>query len=1437
MNNRVDTASLDPIIRFRMASILTDSGAQINIGYSAQECVKGTNMPATPDSNTKRCFPVYWTPPGQTAPTLDWFHKYLVTNVTVVDTAEAGSAPDTYAYSYLGAAAWHYDDSEFVPASRKTWGQWRGYPKVRVTHGQDGNTQTQTDTVYFQGMNGDHLASGATRAVTVAADPDFGGPAINDEPWRRGLERESITYNGTGDAAPVVAKTLTTPWEYGPTATRTRSGVTVNAYLTGPKSTSTKTALDGGRGWRTTLTVNTFDAEAGLPTKVGRVVRQDDQGDTAVATDDRCTRTTYAENTAAWLLTMPVEVETVGVNCATTPNRAVDVLSDTRTWYDGATAYGTAVGKGDATRTERLAAWNAGSPTYQQLTRSAFDAYGRVTDAYDPLDRHTTTAYTPSTGGPVTATTVTNPYGWTTVGTLEPAWGSATRIVDANGHRTDMGYDGLGRKTAVWLPDRGSTLSASLTFGYQMHNDGYPNAVVVSTLNTGGTGYHDEYVLYDSLLRPRQDQKAAPGGGRIITDTFYDTRGLAYLTDAAYFSAASPGVFLAARSTVPTSTLTTYDGAGRVTAAVFRIDGVERWRTTTAYGGDHVDVAPPAGGTATSTWVDAHGQTTALRQYHGSAPTGAYDATTYGYTRAGDLATVVDTAGNTWHFGYDQQRRKITEDDPDAGHSAFTYDGADNLLTSTDARAVLRSYTYDLLNRRVGEYQGTVTPAHQVAAWTWDTAALGQPTGSTRYVGGSTGSAYTRTVTGYDAAYRVTGSTVTIPAAEGALAGTYTDASTYNADGTLASRTLPAAGTGAGRLAAETLTYGYSPLGQPTTLTGTGGYVTETDYDSLGNKIGAFMSDGGRTLNEIWAYEYGTDRLAEHGAQDPDLGLVYQDTYYAHDNAGNVTAISNLTNQYGAGPDDNQCLRYDYLRRLTEAWTPGSGNCATNPAVAGLGGPAPYWQTFGYDATGNRTSQTDHAAAGNTVRAATFPAAAAPQPHTLLNVVSTPPVGAATTDTYAYDPAGDTKTRTLAGKPAQTLGWDVDGHLASVVDSAGTSGYVYDADGHRLIARDPAGATLYLPDQEVRAAGGSVVDTRRYGTVASRTAAGGLTWITADPHGTGEVALKAADLSASVRYATPYGGPRGTAVTWPNTHGFVDGTADPTGLTHIGARDYDPATGRFISGDPVLDVADPQQMHGYSYADDAPTTLSDPTGREPGSWCNPGQPECVDNMVKHQTAYPMEVPPNLRRKPATGAIRITITGPPPGSSTPHPNPGPGAATGSGAGGAPVAPPTLQAWGDGRALPPGCEEFGTSGAYRCPGSPQELTSPTANHGMIGICVGASLSQGFGISATVCITVDQNDLSVHTVGSVGGSGGAQSGGFVGVGIVASTGDSVDQEGAFNDNNASGGAGYAGDVTYSTGTAADGRPVTTIVILVGPGGGGGISTGASNSWVDGK
>nr|WP_234543040.1 RHS repeat-associated core domain-containing protein [Streptomyces shenzhenensis] len=67
---------------------------------------------------------------------------------------------------------------------------------------------------------------------------------------------------------------------------------------------------------------------------------------------------------------------------------------------------------------------------------------------------------------------------------------------------------------------------------------------------------------------------------------------------------------------------------------------------------------------------------------------------------------------------------------------------------------------------------------------------------------------------------------------------------------------------------------------------------------------------------------------------------------------------------------------------------------------------------------------------------------------------------------------------------------------------------------------------------------------------------------------------------------------------WPNGHTYLGAGIDDTAtaLTHLGAREYDPSTGRFISADPVIDMGDPLQVNGYAYSHDNPVTHSDPTG-------------------------------------------------------------------------------------------------------------------------------------------------------------------------------------------------------------------------------------------------
>lgn len=226
--------------------------------------------------------------------------------------------------------------------------------------------------------------------------------------------------------------------------------------------------------------------------------------------------------------------------------------------------------------------------------------------------------------------------------------------------------------------------------------------------------------------------------------------------------------------------------------------------------------------------------------------------------------------------------------------------------------------------------------------------------------------------------------------------------------------------------------------------------------------------------------------------------------------------------------------------------------------------------------------------------------------------------------TYTYDPTGNTATRTLHGDK-QTLTWAPEGHLAKVTEPTGdkgtkTTAYVYDADGNRLITRTDTKTTLTLADHtEVTLDKGSdTPKATRYlplggGNQAVLSDDGTYTLTLADHQGTGQLAVNTANQTLTQRRTLPFGGLRGPEPpAWPGTKGFVGGTNDTadTGLTHLGAREYDPDTGRFLSVDPLMDLTEPQQINGYTYSSNSPITFSDPTGlmnaiNNGGTGCDP----------------------------------------------------------------------------------------------------------------------------------------------------------------------------------------------------------------------------------------
>lgn len=1206
--NRVDAVGdyASPMIRYRVSGIDTESGGHISITYSGEDCTPASNPGSNPHTNTRRCFPVMWTPDGLDEPIREYFHKYVVNAVS----SDPGGVHDITAdpevvtgYNYIGGAAWHWNDDPLLTDEYRTWSEFRGYQTVEITSGAATEPRSQTRSLFLRGMHGDHLPGGGTRSVSVT---DSQGNPTTDHETFAGFERESITLDGPGGTE--LSGTINTPWRSSAPTAIDPDGR--RAYLLNTSKVDSRTTTpDGPNTTRETSVETTFDS-------AGYSITVNDRGDLALTADDRCTRTEYVRNTAKNILGTVKRSYTVAKSCQTTPTFPADAINDTRNSYDGG-APGTAPTQGLLTKVEHAKSYNGGTPQYVTVAETDHDALGRLTSHIDALGRVTTTAYTPAGSGPLTRTTVTSPdpdgagslTTHVTRADLDPAWGSPFKITDANGKITAGRYDALGRQTAVWFPGRvKGTDTPDKTYDYLIRRNG-PTAVTTNSLIHDGS-YLTAVELYDGLLRPRQTQTSSldrEQPGRVITDTLYDSRGQVRLERHPYFTSGGAPVttLFAPSGSVPGRTLYTYDGAARITETVFEVQLAEAWRTSTRYGGDRTHVTPPAGASPTTTITDARGRTTELRQYHGVTTSGQFDQTSYTHTPAGQLRTVLDDAGNTWTYTYDLRGRQIQADDPDAGASTSVFDDAGQVITTTDARGVTLTHTYDQLGRKIRTKQGSVT----LATWVYDSLEEGQLTSATRWAGSS---AYVTSVTGYDDAYRPQGQTVTLPTAEGALAGPYTTTMTYTLDGQLASVGHPAVGG----VPAETVYTEYDELSMPANMWGSGlgsggGYVGGSLHNPYGEvELVDLTPDATDAMTFL--YEEGTHRLLRADLlreQGPGIetGLLV-DRDYTYDDAGNITSIIDTP---ASASNDKQCFDHDHLRRLTTAWTP-SGGCAAAPNSGSLAGPAPYFQSFTYDVTGNRLTENNHVATGDTVTSYAYPAAGSDRPHATTEIaVDAPGTLNDRTTAYNYDLAGRTTRQDPDDAAADTYTYDAEGHLSSTGTRTGTGGalettsYVYTADGDRLIRREADVTTAYLPGgTEVKLSGATETAQRHYSyagqTIATRTGTGiaNVKTLVPDHQGTASITINAGDHSVNRRYQTPFGAPRGSTPAWPGDHGFLDAPTDQatTGWVHLGAREYTPIHGRFLTVDPLVDLTNPQTLNGYAYALNTPVTMSDPSG-------------------------------------------------------------------------------------------------------------------------------------------------------------------------------------------------------------------------------------------------
>ena len=316
---------------------------------------------------------------------------------------------------------------------------------------------------------------------------------------------------------------------------------------------------------------------------------------------------------------------------------------------------------------------------------------------------------------------------------------------------------------------------------------------------------------------------------------------------------------------------------------------------------------------------------------------------------------------------------------------------------------------------------------------------------------------------------------------------------------------------------------------------GDGTFDQQFSYDDLGNEKNRATTVDSTPVGSDSVSRDDTGRITQ---QVITVGTTTTTYAYTYDADGRLTAVS----KNGAA---SESYAYDADGDLTSRQ---SGGTAAQPFTydgedreTALGGV-----TYVYDADGQlakRGSDTfDYGVRSGELLSAT--------------------VGTATV-TYGYDALGRRVSRTTGGATEQFLYGDPNDpqRLTASIAGGTLTTYEYDAAG-RLIGLDRGGTQYYVVTDED---GSPLAVVDATGTIVKT--------ITYDAYG--EV------LSDS-------------APSFDLPIGFDGGLSDPlTDLVHFGARDYDPASGRFTERDPTLYDGGPNL---YAFASDDPVDNVDPTG-------------------------------------------------------------------------------------------------------------------------------------------------------------------------------------------------------------------------------------------------
>ncbi|HYG80343.1 MAG TPA: RHS repeat-associated core domain-containing protein [Pyrinomonadaceae bacterium] len=404
----------------------------------------------------------------------------------------------------------------------------------------------------------------------------------------------------------------------------------------------------------------------------------------------------------------------------------------------------------------------------------------------------------------------------------------------------------------------------------------------------------------------------------------------------------------------------------------------------------------------------------------------------------------------------------------------------------------------------------------------------------------------------------------------------YTMSYTYNAGGTLTSETYPSGGV---------VNFGYDGAARLASVTsGSQTYANQFTYGDQG--MLASMSLGNGTV-ETYAYNARQQLKTLSLKKGTDTLQSYEYRYGLVDTAGNVDETKNngqvgrIEGFIGGVKQWQQRFSYDTVGRLTQA-----------SEYRGDNNQRSYLINYAYDLFGNRYQH-----------AASNPASTNPLPYVAVEDGQISKLTNRFTSGVAYDDAGNVETdQKFRGKQYQ---YDANNRQrwSANMDGSGAVTAVYDGTEQRVAIKVNGvidNVMVYDAMNKLMA---------EYSTSAG-AGAGGVQYVFADRQGSTRVVTEDDGDVISRQDYQPFGeelgavGMRlsdsdyGTASSARQKYAGME-KDEASGMSHTLWRKYDSKSGRWTSPDPYggsMTVADPQSFNRYTYVNNDPVNLTDPTG-------------------------------------------------------------------------------------------------------------------------------------------------------------------------------------------------------------------------------------------------